>query len=57
MKYIILAIVFLSIITYGINKNEKVECFRWQKQAGEYKDFYLTDWQEEQCIFHNIAIK
>jgi len=50
-----IAILILSL-TYGLNKSEKLECLKWQKQATEIVGFYLTEAEAEQCRHHNIEI-
>ena len=48
--------VFLAILEMGIEKQEKFECYQWQKQAKEFPGFYLTEWQREQCEHYNIKV-
>jgi hypothetical protein len=52
---IIIAIVLLTIVT-GIKKIERIECNKWKEQATQYADFYLTEWQVEQCLNYNIEL-
>lgn len=40
----------------GIDKNEIVECDSWSAQAAQYSNFYLTQWQKDQCDAHGITI-
>lgn len=40
----------------GMDRNETVQCLMWQKQAQEYKNFYLLQWQRDQCNFHKIPV-
>lgn len=49
-------IAIYNIFSRGIDKQEKVECLAWQKQAKEYPAYYITKWQEKQCNAHNIII-
>ena len=59
IKYIfafVLFVAFLFILNMGMNKNEVVECLKWQNQASEYPSFYLLQWQRDQCEAHNISI-
>ena len=60
---IALAIIMLLIIALfcfgavlGIQKSEVEECLKWQKEAKQYPNYYLTQWQYEQCQFYHIAI-
>ena len=55
--YIILLIAsFICIWIYGFNKNEVVECYKWDAQATAYSAFYLAEWQKAQCDAHGIKI-
>lgn len=40
----------------GINRSEIVECNTWAAQAQQFKGFYLTHWQAEQCEAHHITV-
>jgi len=46
----------LTAVIVGYNRQEIKECYQWQKQAKQYPNFYLTDWQAKQCQRHNIII-
>lgn len=54
---VILGAVIFAAFLIGLNKAEKLECLKWQKEAGEYPDYFLTDWQKEQCEHRGIEIK
>jgi len=63
MDKIIFGIIFLLIIVLfsfaavvGIQKTEVEECLKWQKEAKQYPNYYLTQWQYEQCQYHHIDI-
>lgn len=45
------------IIKKGIEKNERVECLKWEKQSKEYPLFYSAPWQKKQCLNYNIKLK
>ena len=47
--------VFLAL-GYGFTLHEINECLRWQEEAKVYPNFYLTDWQKQQCEHHNIPV-
>lgn len=49
-------IAFAAALNAGLNKQEEVDCYTWQKQAKEYQNFYLTTWQAEQCEAHGIEV-
>lgn len=53
----ILSILFFGAISVGIEKNEIKECHEWLAQSKEYRLYYFTDWQIEQCASHNIELK
>jgi hypothetical protein len=46
----------LSMLTIGFDKTEVVECNTWKQQAKEYPNFYMLQWQRDQCDAHNIWI-
>jgi hypothetical protein len=46
---------FLAL-TYAMNLKEQHECLVWQAQAKQYPLFYLTEWQADQCNYHNIEV-
>jgi hypothetical protein len=45
------------MIYFGFEKQEKVDCLEWQRQAATYPDFFLTKWQKDQCDAHKIPIE
>jgi 3D (Asp-Asp-Asp) domain-containing protein len=51
-------VVILMFIAFNsaIQRQEKVECLQWQKQAKEYPDYFAPNWAVEQCDSHNIPI-
>lgn len=53
---ILIVIIFGFIINIGLGKTEKIECRTWQKQAEKHADYYLSEWQKQQCDYHNIKI-
>tara|TARA_B100000508_G_scaffold125777_1_gene109944 strand:+ start:1235 stop:1435 length:201 start_codon:yes stop_codon:yes gene_type:complete len=62
MKYItpistiaILVAVFVCV-PYLMDRAERADCYKWQEQAQVYPSFYLTDWQEAQCDYHQISV-
>jgi large-conductance mechanosensitive channel len=59
ISFLILAclVAFLYIVgLQGINKQEKVECIQWQAEAQQFNDYYLTEWQVNQCNHHGIKV-
>lgn len=59
MKYIYIVcavIVFGFILNIGMNKSEVVNCNKWKAEASEYANYYLLQWQADQCAAHNIEI-
>lgn len=49
---------FVQMISAGlISRGEQHECRKWAKQAEVYRpQFYLTEWQKNQCDYHGIEI-
>lgn len=59
MKIVLASVLVLGslvAVNAGLNKSEVVECNQWKAQAVEFKGFYLTQWQADQCAAHNIEI-
>jgi len=62
-KLLITAVVILGAIgsyyalNEGLNRHEITECYQWQQWASEYSEFYLTEWQAQQCEHHGIAVE
>ena len=55
---LIAMIIGLGFIFKGmIEKQERLECEKWQEWAEEYPNFYLTEWQKDQCEYHQIIIE
>jgi hypothetical protein len=63
---IILFAVFLIGLDKALDAQEKVECYRLQEQANQYKNFlysptnqggfYITSLEKEMCDYHGIVI-
>lgn len=45
-----------AAIKYGAERVEQAECRTWQSMAEAMPDFYLTDWQKEQCGHYGIEV-
>lgn len=43
-------------VIVGVNRTERVECFKWKEQAKTFPAFYITQWQKEQCDYNGITI-
>jgi len=58
----LIGIIFLSLFAWllsignGLEKYEINECNKWKEQAEVYPDYYLLEWQEQQCDRHEIEI-
>ena len=58
--------VFLIGLDKALDAQEKVECYRLQEQANQYKNFlysptnqggfYITSLEKEMCDYHGIVI-
>jgi hypothetical protein len=63
---IILFAVFLIGLDKALDDQEKVECYRLQEQANQYKNFlysptnqggfYITSLEKQMCDYHGIVI-
>lgn len=51
----LIAITALAI-PRAVRITETNECLKWQKEALEYPNYYLTPWQEEQCKARGVEI-
>lgn len=52
VKIIVVTLLFASALLLTVRAvkiTERNECAKWQQQAKEYKNFYLTNWQRAQC--------
>lgn len=56
MYLVSLFVIFTLTIKYGFDKSEIVECKKWQKQAEQYELFYITQYQNQQCLAHNLVV-
>ena len=50
--FFILGWAFMS----GLEKEERYECYKWQRWSQELRVFYLTPWQKAQCDHYGIKI-
>jgi len=61
MKNIVGIIIMLSLMSLifikGIEKQELHECEIWEKQSKEFRGWYSTDWQKDQCSHYKINLK
>lgn len=53
---ILLIASLIYTLDVGMNRQEIVDCNTWKQYAEEYPNFFLTQWQAEQCKAHNIII-
>ena len=44
-----IALIVTLMLQSGLKRAERAECVQWVEISQEYPDFYLTDWQIEQC--------
>lgn len=52
-----LALMLIAFVgTKALNKHEIYECHQWENQAKNFPEFYITDWQDQQCRTHKIII-
>jgi len=62
---VMLYFAFLIAMDKALDAQEKVECYRLQEQAEQYKNFlypenefgfYITELEKQMCDHHNITI-
>lgn len=58
LLFIALVLIGLTslVLPMGFNKQMRAECYTWKAQAEEYRGFYLTDWQKDQCDDMGVEI-
>ena len=47
--FIIVVAGFIFLLGKGIDKKNALECVRWNDEMQQFDNYYLTDWQKEQC--------
>lgn len=47
----------VAVLRYSVKSQETYECQIWSQQAQNYRDFYLTTWQAEQCKARGIEVQ
>lgn len=53
---LLLSLVVLFIINIGVERQEKMECLKWKEEALMFPDYYLENWQIDQCDPYQIKI-
>lgn len=38
------------------DRSNRAECLTWRKEATTMPDYYITEWQAEQCTFLGVSI-
>ncbi len=51
-----LAVLFLWALSIGIDRSERTECLKWQRQAKDYPLYQSATWQLEQCEYHGLPL-
>lgn len=46
----------IALFEWGIERQETYECQKWVSEAGQYKGYYLANWQVEQCKARKIDV-
>lgn len=44
------------LLDKGMSKQEIVDCNLWVAQSQEFRSFFITKWQDDQCRAHGIII-
>lgn len=47
---------FVVAIGTGFEKQDRIDCYRWQSEAAQYPSYYLTPNQAAQCTQLGITI-
>jgi hypothetical protein len=61
-KSLIILVVAFVVVGFGcltvkaIDKQESIDCLKWQKEATQYPSYFLKQWQSDQCKAHDIVI-
>lgn len=53
---IILVISCSVVIFKGFDKSEIIECKEWNQDATKYSQYYVVQWQVDQCKAHGIEL-
>ncbi len=56
LLYILIILAGCLLVNGLMNGQEQFECRKWQGYANEFEDFYLVEWQANQCNHHGIKI-
>lgn len=51
-----LVAVALAFSTEALNRVEVSECMKWEQEAIEYPQYFIKQWQADQCKAHDIII-
>lgn len=54
---LVISIVGMGIINLALTKTDKQNCIKWQAEQKQIKDYFVTDWQREQCQYYQIILK
>lgn len=49
-------ILFVFVLIQSADRSARSECLKWADMAKEYKGFYLTPAEAEQCSYYHIEI-
>jgi hypothetical protein len=41
----------------AVSRGEKAECIQWQHEAKQYPNYYLAQWQKDECDRYQIIIE
>lgn len=55
--WIVVFLIMFLMLNDALSRAEQAECYRWQEEAEQYLDYYLTKWQAEQCNHYGIKIE
>jgi len=47
--FVALFIGFVAATHIGLQKQERLECQKWELEADKYSGYFIAEWQKEQC--------
>lgn len=52
-----LVLALLLAMHQAVEKQNKIDCLKYQKWSYTYSEFYLLEWQKEMCDSYQVEIK
>lgn len=51
-----LFVIIFLFLQIGVSRTERTECSFWLENSKKYRDYYLTQWQKDQCDSYGISV-